>query len=160
MKAKEQVTPEEQTNVVSNEPVVSSDMSKKPQRNKLFIAGVITLLFMAALFVLVVPLVRKDTKTVETTNKTVEISVKITDAGFVPSTMVIKKGTTVVWKNDSATPRKVGSNPFPDHSSLPGLYSNDVIVPGGTYSYTFNETGEWGYADYTTPTNSAKIIVQ
>jgi plastocyanin len=99
---------------------------------------------------------RRDTTESEGSN---EIRISITDEGFSPSTVTVAKGTTVVWVNDTAAPREVGSNPYPDASSFPGLRS-DAIGPGESYSFTFSALGTIGYADYTNPTTSGSIQVK
>lgn len=89
----------------------------------------------------------------------VEVRVSITEEGFSPATVSIERGMTVVWVNETATTHQVGANPYPDASSLPELKSGD-IAPGESYSYTFNASGTFGYADYTNPTTGGSVQVK
>lgn len=89
-----------------------------------------------------------------------KVEVAITETGFSPSTLIVKSGTIVTWRNTTETPRQIGSNPYPDHTQLPDFYSTEPIAPGGIYTYTFSKVGEWGYADYSKPTVGGTIVVQ
>ena len=126
--------------------------------NKKKIGTLIAILFVLAVVVVgALTLVnRRDEKQVAGTN---EIRVSITDEGFSPSTITVTKDTKVVWVNDTAAPHKVGANPYPDASSLPGLKS-DVIAPGESYGYTFKDAGTFNYADYTAPTVGGSVQVR
>jgi plastocyanin len=89
-----------------------------------------------------------------------DIVINITDHGFVPATLVVDAGTKVTWHNQTASPHQVGSNPYPGHTDLPGLYSASAIGPDETYSYTFSQTGTFGYSDYTQPTVGGTVTVK
>jgi plastocyanin len=88
------------------------------------------------------------------------VVINITDHGFVPATLVVDAGTKVTWHNQTASPHQVGSNPYPGHTDLPGLYSASAIGPDETYSYTFSQTGTFGYSDYTNPTVGGTVTVK
>ncbi len=91
--------------------------------------------------------------------KTTEVRVSVTEDGFFPATLSITRDMTVVWVNDTAKPVRIGANPYPDASSLPGLKSGD-IAPGDSYSYTFTASGTFGYANYNEPTEGGSVQVQ
>lgn len=91
---------------------------------------------------------------------TPQTKVLITNTGFVPSTLVIKKGTTVVWENQTASPQVLGANPFPTHTSLSSLYTQSPIAPKATYKFTFQKQGSWEYSNYNSPTSGGSIIVR
>jgi plastocyanin len=91
--------------------------------------------------------------------RNVEVRISITEEGFSPATVTVEQGMTVVWSNDTAKPHRVGANPYPDASSLPGLQSGD-IAPGDTYAYTFDAAGTYGYTDYTEPTVGGSVQVK
>lgn len=91
--------------------------------------------------------------------RNIEVQVMITDDGFVPEVVSIERGATVVWVNDTTKPRKVGANPYPDGSSLKSLKSGN-IAPDDSYSYTFNKSGRFGYADYTNPLAAGSVQVK
>ena len=155
---------ENQTPVTPNpeqQPVVDSGSNKPTNKKSALVIVKLTVIAIVCLIGIFLFFRNSDEPTpppAQPVSQAIEVS--ITDSGFVPSTIVVAKGAKVVWKNDSASPRRIGSNPYPDHTSLPSLYSKDVIAPGQTYSYTFNDAGEWGYSDYTVPTNTATVVVK
>lgn len=54
-----------------------------------------------------------------------------------PSSLLVSAGTTVTWTNNSATTVTVTS---PD-----GLFDSDSVVPGDTFSHTFDTPGTYRY---------------
>jgi len=68
--------------------------------------------------------------------------VKITDTNYKPSNLKIKKGTVVSWKNEGQKDHTVTA----DDENLKGIFS-DILLPGKTYTYTFNSTGTFPYHD-------------
>lgn len=86
--------------------------------------------------------------------------VDIAAEGFVPRTLQVTKGTKVVWVNRDAVPHQVASDPYPDRSALPALFSEKPLAAEGTYSFTFDKVGEWAYHDYLHPELSATIQVK
>ena len=64
-----------------------------------------------------------------------EISVSIVDFSFEPATIDVAAGATVVWTNDGQAPHTVTGD-FAD---------SGILEPGGTFSHTFAESGEFGY---------------
>lgn len=85
--------------------------------------------------------------------------IQITDNGFSPATLKVAAGTTVRWVNKTTSPHQVGSNPYPDRTALPGLYSGEPLAPEASYEYTFEQAGNWGYHDSTKPTMNGMVIV-
>lgn len=91
-----------------------------------------------------------------------------TDTGFTPNILTVKKGTTVTFKNDSAGDIRVASNPHPIHDGYPtrgGCISSTFdscanIAPGQSWSFTFDESGTWGYHNHLNPTVTGTIVVQ
>ncbi|HEV2412923.1 MAG TPA: hypothetical protein VGS28_03955, partial [Candidatus Saccharimonadales bacterium] len=53
-------------------------------------------------------------------------NVQITDQGFVPSDLQVKPGTVVTWTNTTTNNYMIDSNPYPTHTSLPGLASATI----------------------------------
>ncbi len=87
------------------------------------------------------------------------IVVEITPEGFDPETILIEAGTTVTWTNTDSVAHGLRANPYPEGTDLPTLDSGDEIAPGGSYSYTFDEAGEFGYHDKADPTDSGEVQV-
>lgn len=99
----------------------------------------------------------------EGTSITAEIIV-YTDSGFSPSTLTIAAGTTVAFQNNSSGSFWPASDNHPTHTLYPeGSCSFDPcesIEAGGSWSFTFNETGTWGYHDHLSPGRGGTIIVE
>ena len=79
------------------------------------------------------------------------VVINISDEGFTPATLLVKKGQAVTWENGDAAPHRVAANPYPEHTELPDLDSQVSVSPGGTYVYTFNETGTFNYHAHEDP---------
>jgi plastocyanin len=85
--------------------------------------------------------------------------VVITDQGFEPKSLLVKKGTVVKWVNQTQAPHSVGANPYPERTDLPELNSA-AIAPNSSYSFSFGTTGTFSYSDYTDPTKGGEIVVE
>ena len=115
-----------------------------------------------------------ETSEVTTEVKTSEVIIKITDNGFEPKEIEITKGTKVIWINESNRPSWPASDIHPTHRLYPGSGIEKCGTPeqdkifdackglaqGESWSFTFNEIGEWGYHDHLNPIWTGKIIVK
>lgn len=112
------------------------------------------------------PAPTNSTSTVTTTTSTTTITntftqtataktynVSITNFSFSPSTLTINKGDTVVWTNNDSVPHQVKGD------TLSAL-SAPVMSNGQTYSFTFNNTGTFGYHCAIHPSMTGTIIVK
>lgn len=86
-------------------------------------------------------------------------TVQYSDNGFSPATITVKKGTSVTFVNNSSAPMWVASNPHPTHTDLPGFDQLSAADNGGTYSYTFQKTGSWGYHNHRSPGDTGTVVV-
>ncbi len=100
-------------------------------------------------------------------NTVVTLSLK-----FMPETLTVKAGTTVTWKNGEAIGHTVTSGEWGDVNESSGLrgfanpdgtFDHDLSPKGqegDTFSFTFDEPGEYPY--YCTPhlTMNAMVIVE
>jgi plastocyanin len=100
--------------------------------------------------------------------------IEMTSSGFTPATLTISKGDTVTWVNKDTETHWPASASHPTHTVYPGSGIEKCgtseestifdackgIVPGGSYSFTFNEVGTWGYHDHLNPNLHGKIAVQ
>jgi plastocyanin len=89
-----------------------------------------------------------------------KVTVNYTDSGFSPKTVTIKKGDTVTFVNKSSIGLWVASNPHPFHTDYPGFDEKTSIANGGSWSFTFDRAGSWGYHNHRNPTDLATIVVQ
>lgn len=91
-----------------------------------------------------------------------------TDTGYSPSSLTIKKGETVIFKNQSSRSMWPASAFHPTHKEYPttgGCLGSTFdackgVQPGGSWSFTFNFAGGWKYHDHLSPTNFGAILVK
>lgn len=79
---------------------------------------------------------------------------------FTPSTLSIKAGDTVVFKNNSTKSFWPASGPHPQHTLYPEFDAKKAIAPGGNFTFKFIKVGEWPFHDHLNPTAFGKITVQ
>ncbi len=71
---------------------------------------------------------------------------------FVPDTLTVAAGTTVTWRNEDVSSHTVTE----DENN----FTSPLINPGGSWSYTFNETGVYRYHCNPHPWMEGTIIVE
>lgn len=96
-----------------------------------------------------------------------------TDAGFSPSTLTVKAGDTVTFKNQSSGGMWVGSAMHPTHivysgTSLKEHCPDDTnasfdecqsVSNGESWSFTFTKIGTWGYHNHANASKFGKVVV-
>lgn len=94
--------------------------------------------------------------------------------GFSPQTVTIAKGGTVTFVAAAGAGEMwVASNPHPIHNAYDGTtfsqhcaagYSGaapfDQCAVGTSFSFTFNQTGSWGYHNHGNHSDTGTVIVQ
>ncbi len=73
-----------------------------------------------------------------------KVTVRMKDALFNPSLLIVSKGTIVTWVNDDSFVHFINTDPHPSHNNLPALNTLE-IKKGESYSFTFTDSGEWAY---------------
>jgi uncharacterized repeat protein (TIGR03803 family) len=63
--------------------------------------------------------------------------VSIVDFSFMPSSLNVATGTTVMWTNKGGVSHTT--------TSTSGVWDSGLMAPGGTFSHTFNTAGEYHY---------------
>lgn len=86
-------------------------------------------------------------------------SVTFSDAGFSPAAIIVKKGTTVTFTNQSNASMWVASDVHPTHQLLPGFDSKRAIIKGSSYEYTFMRVGTWPYHNHNNPNQTGTVVV-
>ncbi len=86
-------------------------------------------------------------------------TVWIVNGNFNPSVVTVSEGETVTWVNKDEIKRQVASDPHPSHDALPGLVS-DELEQGQSFTYTFEQSGEWLYHDNLNPIKKGKVVVE
>lgn len=89
-----------------------------------------------------------------------EVIVTYNGNDFAPSSVTIAKGDTVLFINESNTEVWPASDDHPTHTDLSGFDPKRGLAPGEEYAFTFDESGEWGYHNHLSPSQTGVIIVQ
>lgn len=89
-----------------------------------------------------------------------EYTITITEAGFTPDELTIRKGDIVHFKNEDADSHWPASNPHPIHDIYSQFDPKTAILPNTTWSFQLNKTGEWHYHDHMIPYNTGVILVE
>ncbi|HEX8763469.1 MAG TPA: cupredoxin domain-containing protein [Candidatus Saccharimonadales bacterium] len=88
-------------------------------------------------------------------------TVEITETGFNPLVIKVKKGDRIQWVNKDSRLHQPAADPHPTSSSLPSLKSNEAILKDETYTAVFEKSGTFTYHDFLDPLNyQATIIVE
>lgn len=102
-----------------------------------------------------------------------EVVVRIDANGFDPKSLEIGQGDTVVFTNVGEEPHWPASNIHPTHRLYPGTENSDCgteregsgfdacrpVMPGDSYTFTFDYPGLWRFHDHLNPQLSGKINV-
>lgn len=110
----------------------------------------------------------------ESGERTEEKIITKTDAGFSPNSITIKKGETVIWKNQSTGAFWPASAMHPTHTAYDGTALSEHcpdtaktafdacqgIATGGSWSFTFEKTGSWKYHDHLNPGHFGTVSVE
>lgn len=83
----------------------------------------------------------------------------ITGKGFVPQTLLVKKGSQVSWTNQDKKSHQVTSDPHPTHSLLPALGQGKPIPPNSTFTFTFDKAGTFTYHDELNPLKFKGVVI-
>jgi plastocyanin len=83
--------------------------------------------------------------------------VKVTAAGFVPEKLIVRDGSTVVWKNIDSNTHMIAGGLNTKHS----LFNSSLLLSGRDYAFVFNggETGEYSYFDQSKSNMFGKITI-
>ena len=76
------------------------------------------------------------------------VTVVLTDEGFVPQHIRLTKGTTVTFTTTRENAFWPASNPHPSHFIYEGFDPKEPVEPGDSWSYTFERVGVWAYHDH------------
>lgn len=79
---------------------------------------------------------------------------------FEPETLEIKKGTTVIFKNEASDLRWPASNLHPTHTIYSEFDPKEPVKPGESWQFKFNKKGSWKYHDHLAPLTRGVITVK
>jgi plastocyanin len=71
--------------------------------------------------------------------------------GFTPSTLTVRRGTTVTWVNDDLLPQTV--------TSPEGAFASQAIRGDESFAFRFNVPGTYSYFSGFQPQMTGKIVV-
>lgn len=74
--------------------------------------------------------------------------IELREYGFYPEEITVKKGETVTFLTRRELPFWPASDPHPIHDTYPEFDSKKAIMPGETWSFTFDKVGSWGFHDH------------
>jgi plastocyanin len=92
--------------------------------------------------------------------KEVYATVEMSQNGFKPAQLTIKKNTIVRFKNVGGTEMWPASAPHPTHTDYQDFDARRMVKPGETYEFRFKNVGGWGYHDHMSPGLTGRIIVE
>lgn len=76
---------------------------------------------------------------------------------FAPSSVTIKVGQTITFKNTGSDPMWVASDPHPVHTNFSAF---DQRTSTAEYSFTFEKTGTYRYHNHLSPSDRGTVIVE
>lgn len=83
----------------------------------------------------------------------------ITEDGFAPQTLQVKKGTYVRFVNKTDEWHWPASDIHPTHTLYSEFDPKQTIGPGEEWGFIFEKVGEWGMHDHLMPYVTGEIIV-
>jgi plastocyanin len=101
-------------------------------------------------------------------------TITMTLSGFSPTSLEIKKGESVTFVNQGSGTHWPATDVHPSHSVYPGSSIGKCnttdktrifdackgISRGGSFTFTFNEVGNWRYHDHLSPGLKGTVIVR
>ncbi|HSX44504.1 MAG TPA: cupredoxin domain-containing protein [Candidatus Saccharimonadales bacterium] len=138
----------------------TSSMAANSKKMMVYVAALIGI----AIFASVVAVIyQNQTKKPATTNTNAVLpapaAISITSTGFVPASIQVKSGTTIIWTNTDKKPHRVATDPFPTNNGLLGFDSKQDLKTKETYSFTFDTAGTFTYHDDLNPYKIKGTIV-
>ncbi|KKW11494.1 MAG: hypothetical protein UY50_C0012G0013 [Parcubacteria group bacterium GW2011_GWA2_49_9] len=80
--------------------------------------------------------------------------------GFSPKSITVKKGETVVFKNETGKPASVASNDHPNHLLYPEFDQYKTDQRGkDEFQFTFEKAGTWQYHDHLNAIMGGTVVV-
>ena len=97
-----------------------------------------------------------------------KVVVTYTDSGYAPSVLAVKKGETIIFKNQSSQSMWTASALHPSHRVYPttgGCLGSTFdacsgIQPGESWSFKFDLIGAWKYHNHLNPGDNGTIVVE
>ncbi len=116
--------------------------------------------------------VEPENSTKPTENEANTTVITHTSSGFTPETITIEAGETVVWESETGN-MWVASDQHPSHTEYSGTSRTehcqngdqntaafDQCNAGSTFSFTFEQTGEWSYHNHENSFQGGTVVVE
>lgn len=78
---------------------------------------------------------------------------------FEPQTLIVQKGTKVIFKNEDTKDHWPVSAIHPTHGIYPEFNPKQNIKPGEEWGFVFEKVGNWKYHDHLNPSTTGEIRV-
>ena len=88
-----------------------------------------------------------------------DLVIKITDNGFVPDKLSLKKGQKIYFLNSSGKDAWPASDPHPIHNNYPELDPKEPLRQNKAWAFQFEKIGTWGVHDHLWPSHRAILTV-
>jgi len=85
--------------------------------------------------------------------------ITLTENGYEPSEVSIRKGETVTFKNTTGKLFWPASNLHPSHGIYPEFDPLEPVAAGDSWSFTFTNIGAWKFHDHLAPYYTGVITV-
>ena len=86
-------------------------------------------------------------------------TVEISEDSFSPDFLEIVAGDSIEFVNTGELDRWPASNVHPTHELYSDFDARRPILPGQSWTFTFFETGLWGFHDHSNPQNVGQVMV-
>lgn len=78
-------------------------------------------------------------------------TIRVNDASFDPATTTISRCTSVTFLSEGANPHWPASDLHPTHGVYPEFDPQKPVIPGTSWSFTFDRVGRWKCHDHLRP---------
>lgn len=78
---------------------------------------------------------------------------------FSPSSLSVKNGDVVIFKNKSQAAFRPASDPHPTHTDYPAFDAKQPIPAGKSYQFKFTKVGTWKFHDHLNPSAHGSVTV-
>ena len=90
----------------------------------------------------------------------VYVTMEMSQNGFKPVQIMIKKGTIVRFTNVGEGDVWPASNPHPSHTAYQDFDARRKVKPMETYEFKFKNVGTWDCHDHLSPGLTCRIVVE
>lgn len=87
------------------------------------------------------------------------VEVSYDGKAYSPSSVSIKTGDVVIFKNNSSVDFWPASAPHPAHTDYPEFDAKKAIAPGGKFQFSFTKVGTWKFHDHLNPSAYGSVTV-